>query len=98
MRAVARHCRQIEMGICARVAVAGEMLRRGEAAIFFYAAHESSDKLGYARGVFTERTRVYDGVSGVTVDVCVGCENPGNAGSFRFERRNLAHRVCVFGP
>ena len=49
MRAVAGDGRKIEMRIRAGIAVAGEMLRGGEAAVFFDAAHERGDEFGDAR-------------------------------------------------
>ena len=48
VRAVACHGREIEMRIRARIAVAGEMFRGGEAAVFLNAAHERRDKFGDA--------------------------------------------------
>ena len=95
--AVARNGGEIEMRIRAGIAVAGEMFRGGEAAILLDAAHERGDEFGNARRVFAERARIDDGIVGIAVDVGVRRENPRNSDRSAFQRRNLSHRVGVFG-
>ena len=57
--------RQIDVRIGSGVSVSREMFRRGEAAVFFHAAHESGYEFGDTLGIFSERAGINDGIPGL---------------------------------
>ena len=89
--------RQIDVRIRGGVAVAGEMLGGGEAAVFFHAAHESGDEFGDALGIFAERAGIDDGIAGIIVHVGNRRVNPVNADGAGFQRGDFSHGVGVGG-
>ena len=95
-RAIPRDCRQVEVRIQIGIAVPRKMLRRRQSAVFFHATHKRRRQRAHALRIFAERANIDDGIGRIAVDVAYRRENPGHARRSRLQRRDLAHRVCVF--
>ena len=78
-RAVSGDLRNAEMRIGGGVAVTRKMLDRGHHAGLVRAANISGDQFADLLGIFSEGTRVDDGIRGIRIDVGIRKEVPVNA-------------------
>ena len=89
--------RQIDVRVGRCVSVSREMLRRGEAAVFFHATHESGDEFCNALVIFAKRASIDDGIAGIIVHIGNRRVNPVNADGAGFESGDFPHGVGVGG-
>src|SRR5258706_11857626 len=95
--AVGANHREIRVRVGGRIAVAWKMFGRSRPAIVLHAANELARKLGDALWIFAEGSRVDDRISGIIVYIRVRCIDPVDSDGTRFEGRDFAHGICVFG-